>query len=45
LETVRILVSAGADRDAPDEDGTTPLDEAREVAHPELQRMLEGDAA
>lgn len=45
LETVRVLVSAGADRDAADDGGTTPLDEAREVGDPELQRILEGDTA
>ena len=45
LETVRILVTAGADRNATDEDGTTPQDEARKVAHAELQRILEDDAA
>ena len=41
LETVRVLVTAGADRDAADKDGTTPLDEAREAGHPELRRILE----
>ena len=45
LETVRVLVSAGADRGAADEDGTTPLDEARQIPHPELWRILEDDAA
>ena len=28
------------DRDAADEDGTTPLDEAREISHAELLRIL-----
>jgi ankyrin repeat protein len=45
LETVRVLVGAGADRDAADDDGKTPLDEAREAGIPELRRILEHDAA
>lgn len=44
LETVRVLVSAGADLGAADEDGTTPLDKARSAGNPELQRILEHDA-
>jgi len=45
LETVRVLVAAGADRNAADENGITPLDEARESGHAVLQRILEYDAA
>lgn len=45
LETVRILVGAGADGDAADDDGKTPLDEAREAGIPELRRILEDHAA
>jgi ankyrin repeat protein len=45
LETVRILVSAGAAPDAADQKGKTPLDEAREIGHPELLRILENGAA
>ena len=43
LETVRVLVSAGADRNALDEDGQTPLDKARKSGHPELRRILGED--
>jgi ankyrin repeat protein len=41
LETVRLLVSAGAAIDAPDGNGKTPLAEAREIGSPELLRILE----
>ena len=40
LETVRVLVSAGANPAIADGEGKTPLDEAREVGNPELQRLL-----
>lgn len=45
LETVRILVSHGADRTAVDKDGRTPRDEVRSIAHPELQRIFEDEPA
>jgi ankyrin repeat protein len=45
LETVRVLVAAGADRNAADEHGTTPVGKARQISHPELRRIIEGDAA
>jgi ankyrin repeat protein len=41
LETVRILLSAGADTNAADQDGRTPLDKARDGGHPELLKILE----
>jgi ankyrin repeat protein len=44
LETVRVLVSAGAAADAVDQDGKTPLDEAREIGDPELLRILKNGA-
>jgi ankyrin repeat protein len=43
LETVRVLVSAGAATDAADQKGKTPLDEAQENGHPELRRILGND--
>ena len=43
LETVRILVSAGANRDAADEGGKTPRDKARKISHAELRRALGDD--
>ena len=45
FETVRVLVSAGADRNAADEDGITPLDEARAISDPELQGILDEHTA
>ena len=44
LETVRILVSAGADLDAADQEGRTPRDKARESGHPELLRIFDDGA-
>lgn len=44
LETVRILVSAGADLDAADKEGRTPRDKARESGHPELLRIFDDGA-
>jgi serine/threonine-protein phosphatase 6 regulatory ankyrin repeat subunit B len=44
LETVRVLVLAGAAVDAANLDGKTPLDEAREIGHPELWRILKNVA-
>ena len=41
LETVRLLVSAGAAIDAPDGKGKTPLDKAREVGNQDLQKMID----
>jgi ankyrin repeat protein len=41
LETVRLLVSAGAAIDALDETGKTPLDEAREIGNQDLQMIFE----
>jgi ankyrin repeat protein len=43
LETVRVLISGGADRNVADQDGKTPLDEARESGHVELRRILGDD--
>jgi len=43
LETVRVLVSAGADPGIADKKGKTPLDEAREIGHADLLRILEND--
>ena len=45
LETVRLLVSAGATPVAADRKGRTPLDQAREIGNPELQRILENAIA
>jgi ankyrin repeat protein len=45
LETVRVLVSAGADRNVADQKGKTPLDEAREIGVPKLRRILGDDVA
>jgi ankyrin repeat protein len=42
LNTVRLLVSAGAAIDAADGKGKTPLDKVREIGNPELQRIVEG---
>jgi ankyrin repeat protein len=44
LETVRVLVSAGAAADSADQKGRTPLDEAREIGDPELLRILKNGA-
>lgn len=41
LETVRLLVSAGAATDASDRKGKTPMDEAREIGNQDLQNILE----
>ena len=41
LETVRLLVSAGAAIDEPDGNGKTPLDSAREIGNKDLQKILE----
>lgn len=41
LETVRALLSAGADRNIADQDGRTPMDKARDGGHPELLKILE----
>lgn len=40
LEMVQILISAGADPEAADRKGKTPLDEAREIGHSGLLRIL-----
>jgi ankyrin repeat protein len=45
LETVRVLVLAGADRNVADNNGQTPLDEAREIGHLELLSILGDDMA
>lgn len=41
LETARILVQAGADLNARDSTGETPLDVARSNSHPDIARMLQ----
>jgi len=43
-ETVRVPVLGGASPDTTDEEGKTRLDKAREIGHPELQRILEMNA-
>ena len=40
IETVRLLVEAGADVDIPDEDGTTALAHARRRGFDEIERIL-----
>jgi len=45
LETVRVLVSAGADSKTTDFKGKTPLDEAREIGNLELRKILGDDIA
>jgi len=45
LETLRVLVFAGADHDAVDHKGRTPLSKAREIGHPELLRILGDNVA
>lgn len=44
LETVRVLISAGAVADAADHEGKTPLDEARKIGHRELLKILRNGA-
>jgi ankyrin repeat protein len=41
LDTVNILVSAGADPNSIDHDGKTPLSEAREIGDPALVKIVE----
>jgi ankyrin repeat protein len=43
LDTVRVLVSSGADPTAADNEGKSPLDEARKIGHAELQKILGDD--
>lgn len=40
LDTVNILVSAGADPNSTDHDGKTPLSEAREIGDPALVKII-----
>jgi ankyrin repeat protein len=40
IETVRLLVDAGADVDIPDKDGTTAREHARRRAFTEIERIL-----
>ena len=41
LDTVRVLISAGAATDAPDKKGETPLEKARQIGNPELLRIFD----